>query len=107
MDPSWLGGLYRPDHDGMNNWQEWICGTIPTNTFSVLRMVSAVPDPSGVRISWQSVSNRTYFVQCSTNLASQSSFLTLGTNISGQAGTTFFTNANAPGGPFFYRVGVE
>ena len=96
-----------PDRDGMNNWQEWICGTIPTNNFSVLRMVSAVALPSGVRISWQSVSNRTYFVQRSTDVASPFSFLMIGNNIPGQSGTTGYTNANASGGPFFYRVGVE
>ena len=32
-----------PDHDGMNNWQEWVCGTDPTNALSALRMVSARP----------------------------------------------------------------
>ena len=29
-----------PDHDGVSNWQEWVCRTDPTNAQSVLRMVS-------------------------------------------------------------------
>ena len=32
-----------PDRDGMNNWQEWVCGTDPTNALSVLRMLFAPP----------------------------------------------------------------
>ena len=56
-----------PDHDGMNNWQEWICGTDPTNALSVLRLVSAAPAGTNATVTWQSVAGVTYVLQCSTN----------------------------------------
>jgi hypothetical protein len=95
-----------PDRDGMNNWQEWVCGTCPTDAQSVLRMVSAVPTASNATVTWQSVAGVDYFLEQSANPAAP--FTLLATNILGQAGTTSYGDTNAAGkGPFFYRVGVK
>jgi hypothetical protein len=95
------------DGDGMSNFQEWQAGTVPTNSLSVLRLSSPVLNGSGLVVTWQSVSNRTYFIERSINLSTPGSFLTLATNIAGQPGTTSFTDTCALGsGPFFYRVGI-
>jgi hypothetical protein len=99
-----------PDGDGMNNWQEWVAGTDPTNALSVLKMLSAVPssDLSSATISWQSVSNRTYFLERSS-ACTPLSFTTLASGLVGQDGSTSFTDTNnmPANGPFFYRVGVQ
>ena len=98
-----------PDGDGMNNWQEWIAGTNPTNALSVLKLMAPVlTNRARVAVTWQSVSNRTYFLQRATNLSAPSSFLIIQTNLAGQAGTTTFIDTNAGGGGArFYRVGVQ
>jgi hypothetical protein len=89
----------------MADWQEWVCGTNPTNALSVLRMVSALPTSTNVTVTWQSVAGVSYFLQRSTNLAAP--FTLLATNILGQAGTTSYADTNATrAGPFFYRAGV-
>lgn len=100
------------DLDGaaFNVYQDWIAGLNPTDPSSVLAMFPPVPtnSPAGFVVSWQSVSNRTYIVQSSTNLAVQPAFTTIQTNIAGQSGTTSYTDTNAVGnGPFFYRVCVQ
>jgi hypothetical protein len=97
-----------PDHDGLNNRQEWICGTSPTNSLSVLRLVSAVPVGGDVTVTWQSVAGVSYFLECSTNLAVSSAFTRVATNLPGQPDISTYTHANAAGaGTLFYRVGVD
>jgi hypothetical protein len=94
------------DHDGMNNLQEWICGTDPTKSQSALRLLWAAPAGTNVTVNWQSVAGVNYFVERSANLAS--AFTLLATNVIGQANTTSFVDTNAVGAKtFFYRVGVQ
>jgi hypothetical protein len=96
------------DNDGMNNWQEWLVGTNPTNAASVLRLQMPAFLPDGVMLTWSSVANRNYFVQCATNLMPPPAFSLLQSDIPGLPDTTSFTNITATNaGPFLYRVGVQ
>jgi hypothetical protein len=96
------------DHDGHNNWQEWMAGTDPTNALSVLWLAPQVITPTNVTLTWTSVTNRIYTLEQATNLAGTPPFTPLATNLPGHPGTTTFTDTNAVGpGPRFYRVSVE
>ncbi len=93
------------DGDGLNNWQEWICGTCPTNPFSTLRLLSATPMGTAVSVTWQSVAGTTYVLERSTSPAE--AFKRVAANIIGQADTTTYIDTNGTGtGPLFYRVAV-
>jgi len=97
-----------PDGDGMSNWQEWRAGTNPTNSSSLLRMFMPTNNSSGIKVSWQSVSNRTYFLQRSANVSALTDFSTIQGNVLGQTGTTSYTDTSATNsGSYFYRVGVQ
>jgi hypothetical protein len=93
------------DGDGLKNWQEWKAGTIPTDATSLLQLASPSSSVSGVTVTWQSVTNVIYYLQCSTNLPA---FTSIQSNIVGQAGSTSYTDTTATNNvPYFYRVGVQ
>lgn len=96
------------DGDGANNWQEWRADTIPTNSLSALRLVSATNSPGGAVVTWQSVATRNYWLERATNLGVVSPFQTIATNIIGTAGTKTFTDTTVAGdGLYLYRIGVQ
>ena len=97
------------DGTGMNNWQKWIAGLNPTNSASILAMTSPAVSTNytGVEVTWQSVTTRTYYLQRATNLVPPA-FSSIRSNLVGQAGTTSYTDSTATnGGPNFYRVGIQ
>ncbi len=96
------------DGDGLNNWQEWRCGTDPTNALSALRLISALPTGTNVAVTWQSAPGVNYFLERALSLSVQPVFTLLATNLLGQPETTTYRDTNALGsGVSFYRVGVS
>jgi hypothetical protein len=95
-----------PDGDGLNNWQEWVCYTCPTNPVMYLHLTSVVPVGANVAVHWQSACGVTYFLERSTNPASP--FKLIATNLLGLSSEYVYTDTNtASRGPFYYRVGVR
>ncbi len=83
-------------------------GTGGTNSAAPPNLELPLFVPASVTLTWSSVSNRAYFVERATNLASAPAFSLLETNIPGLPGTTTFADTNAPAsGLAFYRVGVQ
>lgn len=98
------------DGDGVSNWQEWLADTDPANAASVLKMMAPAfsSDLSNLTLTWQSVTNRTYFLQRSEDLSAPSPFSTIQSNIVGQSGTTSFTDTNSTASSaILYRVGIQ
>jgi hypothetical protein len=60
--------LLDADGDGLLNWQEYVAGTDPTNSGSVLRLTGVASVDNGWVFDWQSVSGKTYNVLFKTNL---------------------------------------
>lgn len=97
-----------PDSDSMNNWQEWIAGTIPADASSLLKLVHPTNVPSGIAVTWLSVSNRSYTLERGTNFQEHPALQTIAADIAGQSGTTTYIDAIATDPvPYFYRIRVQ
>jgi len=84
-----------------------VAGTNPTNSASVLQMISATPGATNAVVAWSSVNTRTYCLARATNLTAVPAFSVTWSNIAGLAGTTSFSDTNPPAGAAFYRVAVQ
>jgi hypothetical protein len=63
------GALDDWDHDGMNNLQEYLAGTNPTNASSRLQVSNfGAQGGTNFAIQWSSVPGKRYAIQTSTNL---------------------------------------
>ena len=101
-------GSIDSDADGLNNWQEWIAGTNPTNAASVLILQGPVLSAPGVLLRWTSVAGQSYFLERAINFGATPAFALVQTNIAGLSGTTSFTDTNVPPAvTVIYRVGVQ
>ena len=95
------------DGDGLNNLKEFFAGTSPTNSASVLRILSAVRTNNDVRVIWLTAGGKTNVVQAAaqldgdfTNVSSQ--LLIMG---SGDTTTNYLELGAATNSPArFYRI---
>ncbi len=98
------------DGDGMNNWNEYLAGTVPTDIGSALRMLRPFTDSAegGMRVRWQSVAGRRYVAESCESLTPPIVFTPFVSNVVGQAGVTEVLDGRpAASGVRFYRVGVQ
>ncbi len=108
-DPEISGDDADPDHDGLNNAQEFLAGTDPMKASSCLAITGLTNNPAvaggGFVVSWQSVSGKTYSVLAATNLLTGFSALT--NALRATPTVNVYTDSVNGAAQKFYRVGVE
>jgi hypothetical protein len=90
----------------MNNWQEWVAGTDPTNATSLLQLLPPVVVPPALVLQWNSDVDHTYFIERASGLGAAPAFSLLQTNVPGQDGMTIFTDTVWDSAAF-YRIGTD
>jgi hypothetical protein len=94
-----------PDGDAFPNASEYVAGTSPTNSASVLVIDSVTQNGSGTTITWRSINNRKYQVYSRPQFGS-GSFQPLGAPVTATGSTCQYLDASATGSIRFYRVQV-
>jgi hypothetical protein len=96
------------DHDGLLAWQEYVAGTSPTDSLSVLR-VTALDAAGGTNLvlRWNAVTGRTYAVEQAAAPAGGAAWTGLGAPLPGTGAAMAFTNGAAAGTSAFWRVRVS
>jgi hypothetical protein len=95
-----------PDHDGLNNWQEWVANTNPTDALSSFR-IAAISFGPPVVVQFTSSLDRLYTLKACTNLAAPVWLDFPGqTGVPGSGGLQSLMDTNVLD-LRFYRVGVS
>jgi hypothetical protein len=63
-----------PDNDGMSNWAEFLAGTNPTNSASVLKVTAVTRENTNLRITWTMGSGKTNVLQAANTLGETTNF---------------------------------
>jgi hypothetical protein len=58
-----------PDGDGLNNLQEYLTGTIPTNSASAFRVISVTRVGNDIRVTWMTGAGKTNALQATSALS--------------------------------------
>jgi hypothetical protein len=108
-DPTgWVGDETNDvSGNGLLIWQDYVAGLNPTNASSVfiIQNLSSTGSPAYYQVTFNTVMNRTYRVDASSDLQT---WQTLQDGIAGTGGNvTVFDTRTVPGtGQVFYRVAV-
>ncbi len=94
------------DGDGLLTWEEYVAGTIPTDSTSVLELNSITSTPNGLVLVWQSIEGKKYSINTYTSLDYPVSGV-LVSDIIGVAGETAYTTTVSEVDTIFYDIGVE
>ena len=96
-----------PDHDGIDNWHEWLASTDPTNRASSVRL-TIKPSAPPVEVTFFSSASNLYTLHCCTNLTPSSVWTPVPgqTDVPGSGAVLTLTATNPPA-PAFYRVSVR
>ena len=111
MDDGWEQSYFQnlaqtasgdADEDGFSNLSEFLAGTIPTDSNSLLRL-TAHKDAVGIRIEWPSVTGKEYQLQYKDAVSDAQWIDHPSGSVTAPGSTTVFTDAT--GNPKrFYRV---
>ncbi len=96
------------DGDGMSNLNEYFAGTDPLDANSVFRIKQITTGAGDVRISFESALNKSYQVQRRDSLDPNSTWIDLGTAVSGNGGMIIVTDSGGARNPTrYYRVKTQ
>jgi PKD repeat protein len=94
-----------PDKDGMSNWAEFLTGTDPTNSVSVLRITAVGRQGNDLRITWTMGSGKTNVLQQADGLRGTSNFADVFTVLTVGSATNYLDVGAATNVPArYYRV---
>lgn len=94
-----------PDSDGMNNYSEYIAGTVPTNSASLLKLLSVNRTNNTATVQWLSVNGKRYQMAFRTNLVS-GGWTNLGSVVTASGTNTSFNDTTASNSFRSYRIQV-
>jgi hypothetical protein len=95
------------DRDGLLTWQEYVAGTAPDDSNSVLKVTDAQGTTrNGFVITWQSVAGKSYSIMTNASLTDPESGVAV-SGIPGQETETSYTTTVSEAETMFYEIGVE